>query len=312
MSTKEKLSNEQLVVRIRAGEDVVENMEALYLQVKNFIHVIALRYQGQAELDDLKQEGYLALYDAVDGYEPDSGFLFLTDARHWIRQRMVRYIQNNGSVRLPVYEWERVSRYRKLENIFLAQLGRKPSEAEIRCYLGLNHRQSLELQTALKMRQIGSLDSPVEGTEGDEAGTLGDMVAGSEDVEGAALDKIEAGQLRAVLWQEVDSLPDRQPEVLRARYQGGRTLKEVGAVLGVSVEAARQIERKALRGLRRSSRSRKLLPFLPEAVQAQAYRHNGAAEFNRTWTSSTERAALLEMERYLRTGSTMGTEHSQR
>lgn len=312
MSTEEKLSNEQLVMRIRAGEDVAENMGALYLQVKNFIHGIALKYRGRAEIEDLEQEGYLALYDAVDGYDPASGFLFLTYARHWIRQRMVRYIQNNSSVRLPAYEWERVSRYRKLENTFLAQLGRKPSEEETRYYLGLNHKQSFELQTALKMRQIGSLDSPVEGTEGDEAGTLGDMVAGSEDVEGAALDKIEAGQLRAVLWQEVDSLPGRQPEVLRARYQGGRTLKETGAVLGVSVEAARQIERKALRELRRPGRSRKLLPFLPEAVQAQAYRHNGAAEFNHTWTSSTERAALLEMERYLRTGSTMGTEHSQR
>lgn len=286
------MNNEQLVIRIKAGENVAENMEALYLQVKNFIHGIALRYQGQTELDDLEQEGYLALHDAVDGYDPASGFLFLTYARHWIRQRMVRYIQNNGSVRLPVHEWERISRYRKLENIFLAQLGRKPSEAEIRYYLGLNHRQSLELQTALKMRKIGSLDSPIEGTEGDEAGTLGDMVAGPENVEGAALDRVEAGQLCTVLWQEVDSLPDRQPEVLRARYQGGRTLKEVGSSLGVSVEAARQIERKALRELRRPSHSRKLLPFLPEAMAAQAYRHNGIGEFSRTWTSSTEWVAM--------------------
>ena len=279
-------------MRIKAGENVAENMEALYLQVKNFIHRIALRYQGRAELDDLEQEGYLALYDAVDGYDPASGFLFLTYARHWIRQRMVRYIQNNGSVRLPVHEWERMSRYRKLENVFLAQLGRKPSEAEIRYYLGLNHRQSLELQTALKMRKIGSLDSPIEGTEGDEAGTLGDMVAGPENVEGAALDRVEAGQLCTVLWQEVDSLPDRQPEVLRARYQEGRTLKEVGSSLGVSVEMARQIEKKALRELRRPSHSRKLLPFLPEAMAAQAYRHNGIGEFSRTWTSSTEWVAM--------------------
>ena len=42
MSTKEKLSNEQLVVRNKAGEDGVENMEALYLPGENFIHVSAL------------------------------------------------------------------------------------------------------------------------------------------------------------------------------------------------------------------------------------------------------------------------------
>lgn len=286
------MTNEQLVIRIKSGEKVAENMEALYLQVKNFIHGIALRYQGRAELEDLEQEGYLALYDAIDGYDPSSGCLFLTYARHWIRQRMVRYIQNNGSVRLPVHEWERMNRYRKLENIFLAQLGRKPSGAEMRRYLGLTHTQAVNLKTALRMRQIRSLDSPLEGPEGDETGTLGDMVAGAEDVEGVALDEVEAAQLRAVLWQEVDSLPDRQPEVMRARYQGRRTLKEVGSSLGVSVEAARQIERKALRELRRPSHGRKLLPFLPEAMAAQAYRHNGIGEFSRTWTSSTEWVAM--------------------
>ena len=286
------MTNEQLVIRIKAGENVAENMEALCLQVKGFIRGIALRYQGQAELDDLEQEGYLALYDAVDGYDPASGFLFLTYARHWIRQRMVRYIQNNGSVRLPVHEWERMSRYRKLENEFLSRFGRKPSEAEIRHYLGLTHTQAVSLKTALRMRRIGSLDSTLEGPEGDEAGTLGDIVAGPEDVEGAALDEVEAGQLRGALWREVDSLPNRQPEVLRARYQEGRTLKEVGSSLGVSVEMARQIEKKALRELRRPSHSRKLLPFLPEAMAAQAYHHNGIGEFSRTWTSSTEWVAM--------------------
>ena len=34
------------------------------------------------------------------------------------------------------------------------------------------------------------------------------------------------------------------------------------------------------------------MAFLPEAVESTAYRHNGSREFERTWTSSTERAAL--------------------
>ena len=39
-------------------------------------------------------------------------------------------------------------------------------------------------------------------------------------------------------------------------------------------------------------RSRRLRPFLPEAVESEAYRHTGAREFDRTWMSSTERAAI--------------------
>lgn len=36
----------------------------------------------------------------------------------------------------------------------------------------------------------------------------------------------------------------------------------------------------------------RLARFLPEDVEAKVYRHNGVGEFNRTWESSTERAAM--------------------
>lgn len=45
-----------------------------------------------ADLEDLDQEGYLALYDAVDGFKPEKGYKFLTYAGYWIAQRMQRYI----------------------------------------------------------------------------------------------------------------------------------------------------------------------------------------------------------------------------
>ena len=69
------MTNEQLVIHIKAGEDVSGNMAQLWEQTRRFIHTIAARYQGQAEIEDLEQEGYLALCDAVDGYNPAAGFL---------------------------------------------------------------------------------------------------------------------------------------------------------------------------------------------------------------------------------------------
>ena len=75
------MTNEQLAMKIKAGEDVADNMAQLYEQTRTFIHAIAWKYRGRAELDDLEQEGYLALYDAIDGYDPAAGCLFLTYAR---------------------------------------------------------------------------------------------------------------------------------------------------------------------------------------------------------------------------------------
>lgn len=283
------MTNEQLVTLIKAGVDTAENMRQLYEQTRAFIHKAALKYQPYAELDDLEQEGYLALYDAIDGYDPAAGCLFLTYARHWIRQRIVRYIQNNGTVRLPVHEWEKLAEYRKLEGVFLSQVGRKPAEREISYYLGISLKQVRQLEKAAMMGQIGSLDSCLT-EDGDM--TVGDMVAGTEDVESTVLDEVEAGQLRAAVWGAVDSLEGNQREVIRARYQRGQTLDVIGKQLGVSRERVRNIESKALRELRRPSRSRQLRPFLPEAVGSMAYTGNGVEAFNRTWTSSTERIAM--------------------
>ena len=282
------MTNEQLVIHIKAGEDVSGNMAQLWEQTRRFIHTIAARYQGQAEIEDLEQEGYLALCDAVDGYNPAAGFLFLTYARHRIRQRMVRYIQNNGSIRVPVHEWERVQKYKKLESAFLVQIGRKPSEDEMAYYMNITLKQVRSLKEVLRMGQMESLDKCFLD---DGESTVGDMIPGQEDV--AVLDVMDAGELQAVLWSEVDTLPDEQPEVIRARFQRGETLRATGERIGVTIERVRQIESKALRELRKPSHSRKLQPFLPEAIGSRAYSGNGVEAFNRTWTSSTERIAMM-------------------
>ena len=46
------MSNEQLVIRIRAGEDTAANMLQLWKQNQRFIGMIAVKYSGYAEMDD--------------------------------------------------------------------------------------------------------------------------------------------------------------------------------------------------------------------------------------------------------------------
>ena len=51
------MTNEQLVAQIKAGEDVTRNMEQLYLQVRDYIHSVAMKYRNSGEVEDLEQEG---------------------------------------------------------------------------------------------------------------------------------------------------------------------------------------------------------------------------------------------------------------
>ncbi len=84
------MDNEQLVARIQAGEDVAGNMLKLYDQNRGFLTSMAKKYQGLAEMDDLLQEGYIGLSEAVDHFDADRGVSFIHYAAFWIRPGMRR------------------------------------------------------------------------------------------------------------------------------------------------------------------------------------------------------------------------------
>ena len=287
------MTNEQLVICIQAGEEVADHMAQLWQQNQGIIGKLAEKYSHLAEEEDLKQEGYFGLWEAARRYNPKEGAKFITYASHWIRQKMVRYIHNNGTVRIPVHENERLMQYNKLCNAFLAKLNRMPSGHEISRYLGISIKQARQLQNDAGMAEIGSLDSPVAGAEDI---VLGDSIASNEDIESTILDKLETQQLKDTLWPLVDALPGKQPEVIRARYQEGRTLEDVGREMGVTGNMVRQIQATALRELRKPSRADQLRPFLDEVIYSKGIRGGGVRRFHETWTSSTEREALKLVE----------------
>ena len=289
------MTNEQLAARIRAGENVGNNMAILYDQVKDFIHAMAYKYHGQGELEDLEQEGFLALYDAIDHYEADQGVKFLTYASHWIRQRMQKYIQNTGSpLRLSAGRQEAIRKYRKFCTEFQAEQGCKPTEAELCRSLWLTLEQLREIQYDACMTAVKSLDAPIKGAEGEEDTTLGELAASAADPCEELLDRLEQEELCSILWQCVDGLPGKQPDVIRSRYKDNMTMKQCGQFCRISEAEVRKQQLKALRSLRSRENAKKLRPFLPEDawIYSGALIGNGVERFNHTWTSSTERIAM--------------------
>ena len=289
------MTNEQLAVRIRAGENVGDNMAILYDQVKDFIHAMAYKYHGQGELEDLEQEGFLALYDAIDHYEADQGVKFLTYASHWIRQRMQKYIQNTGSpLRLSAGRQKAIRKYRKFCTEFQTEQGRKPTEAELCRSLWLTLEQIREIQYDACMTAVKSLDAPIKGADGEEDTTLGELAASATDPCEELLDRLEQEELCSILWQCVDGLPGKQPDVIRSRYKDNMTMKQCGQFCGISEAEVRKQQLKALRSLRSGENAKKLRPFLPGDawIYSGALIGNGVDHFNQTWTSSTERVAL--------------------
>lgn len=293
------MENEQLVLRIQAGDNVAENMLQLWKQNRGFIHKIVNQYKAYAEEEDLEQEGYLGLSAAVDHYNPDEGVTFIHYASFWIKQYIARYIRGNGTVRLPEFMQGRIREYNKMVQKWQQNYHRKPTDGEICHFLDLSWEMLENLKKAVQMAKIGSLDVPIGE---DEDCSLYELIPGSideeEQVESMVLEKVQKEELCAVVWALVDSLTDTQAKTIRARYQDNMTFREIAEDQGVSIDMARQRERQGLRELRKPSKSKLLRPFLPDdnRIYSMGLQGNGVGSFNRTWTSSTERAALQEWE----------------
>lgn len=293
------MENEQLVLRIQAGDNVAENMLQLWKQNRGFIHKIVNQYKAYAEEEDLEQEGYLGLSAAVDHYNPDEGVTFIHYASFWIKQYIARYIRGNGTVRLPEFMQGRIREYNKMVQKWQQNYHRKPTDGEICHFLDLSWEMLENLKKAVQMAKIGSLDVPIGE---DEDCSLYELIPGSideeEQVESMVLEKVQKEELCAVVWALVDSLTDTQAKTIRARYQDNMTFREIAEDQGVSIDMARQRERQGLRELRKPSKSKLLRPFLPDdnRIYSMGLQGNGVGSFNRTWTSSTERAALRDLE----------------
>jgi len=233
----------------QAGEKASEEFIKANLRL---VVSIAKQYQStEMPLLDLVQEGNLGLIHAVDKFDWRKGFKFSTYATWWIRQAIGRGFDNTSrTIRLPVHAGDQIRRLLRARAQMEGELGRIPTVAELSEAMQIPEAEVAEL--LLYGSEPVSLETPV-GTEGDTE--LADVVA---DLSAATPFDLVAD---AMLGGEIDKLlaplDDCEREILRLRYgldRGDpRTMEEVAAVLNLTRERIRQIERTALSKLRHPS-----------------------------------------------------------
>ena len=285
------MTNEQLVALIRAGENEADNMLQLWQQNRGFVYKMARKYHGYAEMDDLMQEGYIGLCEAVRQYDPDRGASFVHYAAFWIQQTLQRYIDNCCSaVRIPVHAQNDVRRYKRVVREYQKYYGCEPSERALCALLDVGREKLRTIRENARKGEIDSLNRVIGGD--DEDITIADTVASCEDLEEDVISELDRENMKRELWIAVDQLPDNLPEVLRHRYIDGMTLKETSRSMGVGIERVRQIEYKAMRKLRTRKRSQRFRGYYEEYLAAAPMHHVGVDNFQRTWMSEVEREVL--------------------
>jgi RNA polymerase primary sigma factor len=227
-----------------------------------FVVNVAKKYQNQGlPLLDLISEGNIGLMNAIEKFDVDRGYHFISYAVWWIKQAILKAIcEKSRMIRLPLNRANELVQIEKARKELQNTKGTEPETEDIAKYLDMDksHVESL-LNIS---RDLVSLETPVF-TEKDST-LLGEFV---EDSDYKAPDEITMERsLKDEIDQVLASLTNKEAEIIRYRFglNGSipLSLKEVGEKFRLTKERIRQIEKKAIGRLRHPSRSQYLEAYV--------------------------------------------------
>ena len=205
-------------------------------------HTVARKFAGRGvEVEDLEQVAAIALLKAIERFEPDRGFRFVTYAVPTITGEVRNHLRDRGGMlRLPRDLRQRLYQLTQAQEAFERKHLRAPTAAELAQRMGIAPEEVLTLFSLRTRNDYVSLDMPV----GEDGETRLEELLGGGD---AGYEKLERRE-----WMEwiLSKVNETEKKMLLLRYRDGLGQRETAKRLGVSQMQVSRLERRVLSRLR--------------------------------------------------------------
>ncbi len=200
---------------------------------------------GGLDREDLVGAGVIGLIKSVDQFDPTRDVKFETYAIALIRGAILEMLRDEDWVPRSIRE-----KLKALDRTMIAlepKLGRPATEQELAEAMGVSQQEVSELMVRMGRTNVYSLDDILGTGDGDDHIHFVELIVDENSSTGG---EVEGRELRRVLTQGVDKLPERERLVVALYYFEGLTFKEIGKVLGVSESRVYQLHTQAMTRLR--------------------------------------------------------------
>jgi len=227
-----------------------------------FVITIAKKYQGFGiPLVDLINEGNIGLISAVEKFDVDRGYHFISYAVWWIRQSILKALyEKSRFIRLPVNQTTDLIHIEKVKKMLAGNVSAENQVKEIAQMLNIKENYIEDIMAI--SQEVVSLEKLVDS----DAGTLplGNSVI--DDRYDAPEQAVMNKSLEHDIEELLSTLSYKEAEIIRMHFGLGKqmpmSLQEIGERFNITKERVRQIEKKALSRLKHLSRRVKLAGYV--------------------------------------------------
>lgn len=243
------IDNEILVKRIQQGENVNDNMMQLYNQNKGILYKSLRHYKGYDNIidkNDLMQEAYIYLYDAVSRYNANKGIKFITYLTNSMKWKVGRDMRNKRIIRIPEHLNESIVKYMNFREKYIKEYSKTPTDKEVIDELKMPKKRLQSIKKAVKILDVESMERQIA-----EDLTISDMIRDHNNAIQNIEDNYDREILSSKFWKEINEiLTESQIQILELRYVNNWTLQRCSEYLGISKQAVNESERNSFRKIR--------------------------------------------------------------
>ena len=248
-----RIGNEKYGIGVNELETI---RNKVVLSNQRFVISAARAMGNENNIEDLIEEGNLALFEAIDNFNPtEYNNSFITFAVHYIRRNLNLYLAKTDGIIRKSNITKTYSTLTKATDMFVQEYHRNPSTDEIREYL--YNKMGVEVKNidVINM-QVTSIDAMASSSDDDENRTSGDNrnynshTASFNSYEG----EVEKQSNQRMVNLMMNKLKPKEREIISMSFGLGvdreYKLSEIAEKLNLTTERVRQMKNEILRKLK--------------------------------------------------------------